>query len=391
MSDAAAARPGSSAAAPPRWRAAALGAVAALFGYGLLSAETERSLGLLLAAAVALVLAGGRLGLLAPAARAAVAHERTLALTLALAVLAVTALFHEDHFTLLLLGRVLLTAVACLGLHVQFGQAGVVNFAGAAFFGVGGYTAAVLAARGVPHLAGLAAGGLAAAAIGSLLLLPLLRTRGHYAALITIAFGLLFRTFLEVNDALGGPQGLRLPGLRVLGFDFNDGRAVGERELSFYVPYVLLALALTAAAFALVRRLETSWVGLALDAVRLDETAAACFGMSPARWKIAAFTLGNVLTGVAGALSAHLVGFIAPTNFTFRESLVFVSIVLLGGIGNPWGLALASFLVVVVPEKLQVIQEYRYLLFAVLVVLVLVFRPAGLVPRTLRRSFGSPA
>jgi ABC-type branched-subunit amino acid transport system permease subunit len=92
---------------------------------------------------------------------------------------------------------------------------------------------------------------------------------------------------------------------------------------------------------------------------------------------------------VAGALSATLTGFVAPTNFTFRESLVLVSVVLLGGVGNAWGLLLATVVLVVVPEKLQVIQEYRYLLFSVLVILVLLFRPGGLVPRVLRRRFGS--
>src|SRR5205807_9379165 len=126
----------------------------------------------------------------------------------AAAVLAVSLALREDDFALLLLTRVLIVIVACLGLNVQFGYAGVVNFAGASFFGVGGYTAAVLArATGLPHLLVLLAGGATAALAGTVLLLPILRTRGHYAALITIAFALLFRTFLEVNDALGGPQG----------------------------------------------------------------------------------------------------------------------------------------------------------------------------------------
>jgi len=301
-------------------------------------------------------------------------------------------LFRDDHFALFLIAKVLVITIACLGLHLQFGAAGVPNFAGAAFFGVGGYTAAVLSARSnVPHLLLLAGGGIIAALIGSLLLLPLLRTRGHYAALITVAFGLLFRTFIEVNDSLGGPQGLKLAGLRVLNWQFNDELALGPVQASFYANYVLLAAALLGLAFAMVRWLDRSWIGLALDAVRLDETAAAVFGLEVGRWKIVAFTLGNVLTGTAGALSAFMVGFIAPNNFTFRESLELVSIVLLGGIGNPWGLALASFIVVLLPEKLQVIQEYRFLLYAVLVILILRFRPAGLMPRPLRRYFKSPA
>ena len=348
-----------------------------------LRTESEAVLGGVLLAAVALAVGARRLGVLELAGTS----DRLLGVAVTVGLAVVVLALHDDHFSLLLLARVLLTVMACLGLHVQFGQAGVANFAAAAFFGVGGYTAAVLAARGVPHVLVLVAAGVMAAVIGSVLLLPLLRTRGHYAALITIAFGLLFRTFIEVNDALGGPQGLKLPPFEILGWRF-DTFSIGDFEVSLYALYTGAAFLTLAAAWAVVRRLESSWVGLALDAVRLDETAAACFGIGIPRWKIAAFTLGNFITGVAGALSAFLVGFIAPNNFTFRESLVFVSVILLGGLGNVWGLAVASFIVIALPEKLHAIQEYRFLLFSILVILVLVFRPGGLVPRPLRRHFG---
>src|SRR3974377_997090 len=127
-----------------------------------------------------------------------------------LAVLTVAAWFHENYFVLLLIITVLLTTVATLGLNIQFGYAGVLNFAGASFFGIGAYTSAVLNTTAMPHLLVLLLGGLLAALIGSVLLLPVLRTRGHYAALITIAFALLFKTFLEVNHVSGGPQGTQV-------------------------------------------------------------------------------------------------------------------------------------------------------------------------------------
>jgi len=211
-----------------------------------------------------------------------------------------------------------------------------------------------------------------------------LRTYGHYAALITIAFGILFRVFLEVNDALGGPQGMKLPGMEILGWKLNDSLQFGETEISFYANYVLLALAMAAIAFALVRRLERSWIGLNLDAVRLDETACAAFGIDVARWKITAFTLGNFLAGLAGSVYAMMTGFVAPNSFTFGDSLILVSIVILGGIGNPWGLSVAAAIVLMLPEKLQFIQEYRLLLYAALVILILLFRPGGLMPRQVR-------
>ena len=130
---------------------------------------------------------------------------------------------------------VLLYTVATLGLNIQFGYAGVLNFAGASFFGIGAYTSAVLNAHtAVPHLLVLLIGGLLAALIGSLLLLPVLRTRGHYAALVTIAFALLLKTFLEVNDVLGGPQGMQVKGMNIFGWSFNDNIEIGKISLSFY-------------------------------------------------------------------------------------------------------------------------------------------------------------
>jgi ABC-type branched-subunit amino acid transport system permease subunit len=153
------------------------------------------------------------------------------------------------------------------------------------------------------------------------------------------------------------------------------------------VNYLVLSLALALAAFVFARRVERSWLGLAFDAVRLDETAAATFGIDIARAKMIAFTLGNLLCGIAGATYAMMQGFIAPNNFTFGESLILVSIVILGGIGNPLGIVPAALVIIVVPQKLQFIQEYRFLLYGCLVILILLFRPEGLLPRPLRHYF----
>ena len=356
-----------------------------LFTVLFLHAESQDEvIGLTAGAIVALFLLA-RFGWNALAAASFAGHSRTGHAAVLAGVLVIAAMFYDQHFPLLMLTTVLLYIVVCLGLNLQFGYAGVVNFAGAAFFGVGCYTAAVLTVHtALPHLLVVLAGGVMAAAIGSLLILPVLRTYGHYAALITIAFGLLFRVFLEVNDALGGPQGMKLPGMEILGWKLNDGLQFGDTELSFYANYALVALLMAAVAFALVRRLERSWIGLALDAVRLDETASAAFGIGVARWKIAAFTLGNFLAGLAGSVYAMMTGFVAPNSFAFGDSLILVSIVILGGIGNPWGLTVAAAIVLVLPEKLQFIQEYRLLLYAGLVILILLFRPGGLMPRQVR-------
>jgi ABC-type branched-subunit amino acid transport system permease subunit len=372
---------------PASWPAVCALSLVTVYLIALLNAENQAMIILLIAAGIVGVLAASWFGLAQGVGRAFSEHEDRIGLLVVIAALALAAWFHEDHFVLLLMITVLLTTVATLGLNIQFGYAGVLNFAGVSFFGIGAYTAAVLNSTALPHLLVLPIGGLLAAFVGSVLLLPVLRTRGHYAALITIAFALLFKTFLEVNDVLGGPQGMQVKGMTVFGWSLNDNVEIGGITLSFYIGYYLLSLALLVAAFVLVRRLERSWIGLNLDAVRLDEIAAGCFGLDVMRWKITAFLIGNFLIGIAGALFGTVSGFVGPNNYTFADSLVLVSILLLGGIGNPWGLVAATFIVVIVPEKLQTIQEYRFLLYALMVIAVLLFRPEGLLPRPVRCYF----
>ena len=363
-------------------------ALATVYLIVLLRVENQTTILILLAIGIATVVAANWLGWLTPVGRSFGEREDVLGLLSIVAAIVVAGYFHGDHFVLLLLCTVLLYTVATLGLNLQFGYAGVLNFAGASFFGIGAYTAAVLNQHtAIPHLIVLLIGGLVAALIGCLLLLPVLRTRGHYAAVVTIAFALLFKTFLEVNDVLGGPQGLQVRSMNVLGWSFNNNIGIGSLQLSFYASYFVTSLLILIGGFTLVRRLERSWIGLNLDALRLDETAARCFGLNIVRWKGTAFLLGNFLIGIAGTLQGMVIGFVQPNSYTFADSLIFVSILLLGGIGNPWGVVVATLIVVIVPEKLQAIQEYRFLLYAALVMVVLLFRPEGLLPRPVRSYF----
>ncbi len=354
----------------------------------LLRVENQATILALLGVGIAAVVMANWLGWFASVGQSFGEREGPLGLLAVGLAVVVAGYFHGDHFVLLLLCTVLLYTLATLGLNLQFGFAGVLNFAGASFFGIGAYTAAVLNEHtSIPHLFVLLIGGGMAALIGSLLLLPVLRTRGHYAAVVTIAFALLFKTFLEVNDLLGGPQGLQVKSMVLFGWSFNNNIEIGSLELSFYFAYFIASVLLLVGAFILVRRLERSWIGLNLDALRLDETAAQCFGLNIVRWKVTAFLLGNFLIGVAGTLQGFVTGFVQPNSYTFADSLIFVSILLLGGIGNPWGVAVTTIIVVIVPEKLQVIQEYRFLLFSSLVIMVLLFRPDGLLPRSVRNYF----
>ncbi len=369
--------------APSTLGALAAAVVVAAYLALFLEAESQLAVAALLAVGAVAAVGAARTGV----GRATVeVFERRPALAglLCVAVVAAeTLLFAERHFVLLMLATYLLYVTVGLGLTVQFGYAGTLNFAGASFYGVGAYTAAVLGSvPGFPTLLAIPLGGITAALVGGLLIAPVLRTRGHYAAVVTIAFALLFKTFLEVNEVLGGPQGMLVASLSVAGYDFALPVSPWPGvEWSFYVNYVAAALVLALLAYAATRRIEHSWLGLGMDAVRTDEIAASCFGVGIERTKIVAFVAGNVLIGMAGALYGTMVGFIAPNNFTFADSLLFLTVLLLGGLGSRLGLLVAAAVVVFLPEKLQLIQEYRFLLFATLVLVVLMFRPQGLVPR----------
>jgi ABC-type branched-subunit amino acid transport system permease subunit len=372
---------------------AVVGVIAvAVFATVLLRIHDQWGLLILVAVAAIALLVALRTGAASHAERAFATHEPLMNGVVIVAFVSVIAVLAREDFSLLILATVLLYCIACMGLSVQLGYCGVMNFAGAAFFGAGAYTAAVLGAHtGLPHLLIVPAGGIVAGLLGSVLLLPVLRTRGHYAALITVAFGILFRSFLEVNDTLGGPQGLTVPGMSIFGWSLNKGLVIGGTTLSFYFNYALVTLGLAIVVFGVTRRLERSWVGMHFDAVRIDEVAASTFGLNVQGLKIVAFVIGNVFAGMAGALFAMMTGFISPTDFDFSTSLVMIAIIMLGGIGNLWSILPAAAFVLILPEKLQVIQEYRFLLYAAAVILVLLFRPEGLFPRRLRRYFPSKA
>ncbi|MFW8607833.1 MULTISPECIES: branched-chain amino acid ABC transporter permease [Rhizobium] len=372
----------------PRRIAALLAALIA--ATGALSAIIVITEETLFIAAFLFIIAGAwlahRAGLFVAAEFAA--KEKPNFLRAGLLVSAIVLLFalREDIFGLLMLATVLIYVLACFGLTIQMGFAGLTNFGAAAFMGAGGYTVAMLGRFGeVPGLISLICAGAVSVVIGFVLLAPVLRTRGHYAALTTLAFSVMFTVYVDASDVLGGPQGIKVPGLVLFGWDFSQDILLGGYTFNSFTNYVILTGGLVGLSGLLLGLMNRSWIGVWLDVVRLDETAASIFGLRVWYWKLFAFTLGNFLLGLAGAIYAQMTGFIAPANFQLGDSLAIVSILILGGIGNIWGILPATLLVVLLPEKLQIVQEYRFLIFALVVMVVLIVRPSGLLPRRLRR------
>ncbi len=274
--------------------------------------------------------------------------------------------------------------LAALGLNIQVGSAGIANLAGAAFFGSGAYAAGLLAARlHWPGWATIPAGAAAAVLIGTLLFIPVLKTRGYYLALVTIAFGVVF-TLLLTNMAWdGGPQGVK--DIPSLGPGFEDPLRLGPWTLHFYARYFFLIAAVVTLGLWTAHRLYGSRLGAHWNAIRDDEIAARCAGVDVDRAMLGAFSTGNAFIGLAGALYAHLVGFIAPADFGFPASLVLLSIPILGGLDSVPGTAIGAGLLIFMAEKLRSIADYRFLIYGGLIVAILVIAPGGLLPPGLRR------
>ena len=276
--------------------------------------------------------------------------------------------------------------VATLGLNLQLGSGGMVNLAGAAFYGVGAYTAGLLALSwGWPPWLTLLCGGIVTAISSILLFIPVMKTKGHYLALVTIAFQFIVVILLDNLEFTGGPQGLKnIPLFSLFGYSFNTEVKLFGLSFPTYVNFYFLILLLAVVTIIVANRIYQSWVGVTLSTIRDDEIAAKTSGVQVNKWKLIAFSFGNFFIGISGAFYAHMVGFISPPNFVFEKSLVMVSIVILGGMDNVAGVVLGALLLILLPEKLRFISDYRYLIYGLVLIVMLIFRPRGILPFKVR-------
>ncbi|HEX9022194.1 MAG TPA: branched-chain amino acid ABC transporter permease [Nitrospirota bacterium] len=257
-----------------------------------------------------------------------------------------------------------------LGLNIVVGQAGLLNLGYVAFYAVGAYTYAILStAFGLPFWPGLILGALSAAGFAVLLGLPTLRLRGDYFAIVTLGLGEITRIVLNNWDGLtGGPNGISKIGRPVIaGYTLHT-------TLDFY--YLILVIVLITV--FVMHRLIHSRIGRAWIAIREDETAAEAMGINTFRLKLLAFVLGSAWAGLVGVFFAAKMAFVSPESFTFFESVMILCMVVLGGMGSIPGIVLGAFLLITLPEVFRDFQDYRMLAFGAALVLMMVFRPQGL-------------
>jgi ABC-type branched-subunit amino acid transport system ATPase component/ABC-type branched-subunit amino acid transport system permease subunit len=278
--------------------------------------------------------------------------------------------FVADSYELFVLSNVCLAAMVGIGLNVLLGLAGQVSLGQVGFFAIGAYAVAILTAKaGWSFWAALPAAGALAGVTGLVLAAPALRVRGPYLAMVTIAFGFIVEHgAVEWRGMTGGANG-------IMGFPMPVlfGRTFGGREIAW------LALALTGILFVAYLRIARGAWGQALRAARDSETAAESIGIDLVAIRVFAFVFAAVAAGLAGAVFAPLTNFVSPSAFPFLQSILFLLGVVVGGAGTATGPLVGAVVVVLLPEFLADLAEYRLLFFGILLVVVLRLAPAGIV------------
>ena len=272
-----------------------------------------------------------------------------------------------------------LYALLALGVTVVVGFAGLLHLGYAAFFAIGAYTEALLSVRlGWPFWVALGPAAVVAGIAGALVGLSAIRVRGDYLAIVTLGFGEIVRIVCTNLDAwTGGPNGLlgiAHPTLWVPGwgrYDFGVASA----------PYYYLVLVSVAIAALLCARMRRSRVGRAWTAIREDELAASCAGIDTAQMKLLAQGVGGMIAGVAGAIFAAKQGTITPDSFDFILSVMVLAMAVLGGLGSVRGAILGALTLGMLPELLRGFEQYRMLVFGIVMILMMRWRPQGLCGR----------
>ncbi|WXL27964.1 high-affinity branched-chain amino acid ABC transporter permease LivM [Ectopseudomonas mendocina] len=289
---------------------------------------------------------------------------------------------------------ILIYVMLGLGLNIVVGLAGLLDLGYVGFYAVGAYTYALLSHYyGLGFWICLPIAGLMAAFFGFILGFPVLRLRGDYLAIVTLGFGEIIRILLRnMTEITGGPNGISgidKPSFFGLSFDrraaegmqtFHEYFGIAYNSINKVIFLYLIALLLVLLTLFVINRLLRMPIGRAWEALREDEIACRALGMNPTVIKLSAFTLGAAFAGFAGSFFAARQGLVSPESFTFIESAIILAIVVLGGMGSQLGIILAAVVMILLPEMMREFSEYRMLMFGALMVLMMIWRPQGLLP-----------
>lgn len=295
--------------------------------------------------------------------------------------------------------NVLIFAATAVGLNIVVGLAGLLDLGYIAFLGAGAYVGAILSGSAFatidwtpPFFVTAIIGAVFASILGLIIGSPTLRVSGDYLAIVTLAFGEIFRLTMFNLDGVNGPNITRgpngipaIPELNFFGFDFGDTHTLFGIEITRFANYYFLLLILMAFIILVFTRLNASRIGRGWVAIREDEKAAEAMGVNVFGLKLLAFAGGAFLAGLAGTVKAHHDVSVTPDQYQFLESAFLLAAVVLGGMGTVGGVIIGAVVLKLLPEKLRFFSEYRLLIFGLLLVLMMRFRPEGLVASQRRK------
>ena len=298
-----------------------------------------------------------------------------LIISLAVIALLSVAILNADGYQLYILALVGLTTMVGIGLNILLGLTGQISLGHVGFYAIGAYTVGILSTtHGWNFWLALPVAGLIAGAAGAILAIPALRIRGPYLAMVTIAFGFVVEQgaaeWREVTGGWNGLMGIPTPSLASLSFE--------EEEIAF------LVLLLTVGALYLYHRLSGSPWGKSMRAIRDSEVAGQSLGLDPMVIRTTAFALSALIAGISGGVFASMSSFISPESFPFFQSILFLLVVMIGGADKTLGPLLGALVIVLLPEFLSALAEYRLLFVGVLLLVVLRLAPEGIVGLVLR-------
>ncbi len=291
-----------------------------------------------------------------------------------LSALLITFPFFSSMYQINIIINALIYVMLGLGLNIVVGLAGLLVLGYVAFYATGAYAYALLNYHF--HLSfwlALPAGALLGALFGILLGFPVLRLKGDYLAIVTLGFGEIIRLVLENwNKFSFGPMGIaNIPKPSILSIEFS------LRQSTIFIYFLIIFLCILTV--IIVNRLENSRIGRAWIALREDEIACQAMGIDKTKTKLTAFALGATWAGMAGVIFAAKTSFINPASFTLMESIIILCIVVLGGMGSILGVILGALVLILLPEYLRAFSEYRMLIFGTVLVLMMIFRPGGII------------
>ena len=305
----------------------------------------------------------------------------TIPALIVIALVALTFPFVFSFYQTNIMITALIYVMLGLGLNIVVGLAGLLDLGYVAFYAVGAYSYALLNYHfGLGFWTALGIGGGLAAMFGIILGFPVLRLRGDYLAIVTLGFGEIIRLILENwNEFSFGPSGIaNIPRPGLFGIDLDI------EQSTIYIYFLMIALSLFT--ILVVNRLQDSRIGRAWIALREDEVACQSMGIDKRKTKLMAFALGATWAGFAGVVFAAKTTFINPASFTIWESINVLCVVVLGGMGSIVGVIVGAFILILLPEYLRFLSEYRMLAFGTVLVMMMVFRPGGIV-ETVRRTY----